>query len=358
MERREQPKHRACDHVYVINEEGRWLKKAFTLKSEGILSNREIIDHLKTKGVRVNEKNFRWIISNPFYAGYVTGNLVNGKLIKGHHPALVNLKTFLKANDLFKSEPTAGIAKSYRVEEAPLKIFAKDELSLCPLTAYIKKEHWYYKTRNKSGKLNINAFRLNTHFEDLLRKFEYSKKYKEVLSKLLMQKLTDKFGEALKDNIQLKKRIKGLEDQIEKLEERYVLGNLNKELFEKYSSKYNDELIKLRQESVDTSFDRSNLKMVVEKGMAIAENLSQLWLSLDFSNKQRLQYLIFPEGILYNKKKGTVRPSKVNSIFAEIQPLVKDTEDNKKGNFKKIALNRVPCPGLESNQHILANGRF
>ncbi len=30
----------------------------------------------------------------------------------------------------------------------------------------------------------------------------------------------------------------------------------------------------------------------------------------------------------------------------------------KKANLKRIALNRILCPGLESNQHILANGRF
>jgi len=56
----------------------------------------------------------------------------------------------------------------------------------------------------------------------------------------------------------------------------------------------------LEQESGRRSIDRSNLNLIVKKGLEIAENLSQLWVSRDFTNKQRLQYLVFPMGILYN----------------------------------------------------------
>lgn len=32
-------KHRACEHEYIITEQGKWLKKAFLLKAEGVLTN-------------------------------------------------------------------------------------------------------------------------------------------------------------------------------------------------------------------------------------------------------------------------------------------------------------------------------
>jgi len=65
------PKQRACDHVYRITEQGKWLKKAFYWKAEGILTNKEIIEKINSSGLRLTEKNFRWIISNTFYVGYV-----------------------------------------------------------------------------------------------------------------------------------------------------------------------------------------------------------------------------------------------------------------------------------------------
>ena len=48
----------------------------------------------------MTKSNFQLVIANPFYAGYVTGNLVEGQLIKGKHPALIDLHTFAKANEM------------------------------------------------------------------------------------------------------------------------------------------------------------------------------------------------------------------------------------------------------------------
>lgn len=71
----------------------------------------------------------------------------------GLHLPLIDIKTFMKANGLLAEAPTVGIAKTRRIEELPLNIFAKDEISNCQFTGYIKKGDWYYKTRNKTGEI-------------------------------------------------------------------------------------------------------------------------------------------------------------------------------------------------------------
>ena len=76
--------------------------------------------------------------------------------------------------------------------------------------------------------------------------------------------------------------------------------------------------------------------------MKIAQNLSQLWLSADFTNKQQLQYLVYPEGILYSKENDAVRTPKPNTIFAAIPPLVGVLEDKKIGNLTKDCLKYSP----------------
>lgn len=339
------PKHRACDHKYIITEAGDGLKKAFQLKAEGILTNQEIIKKVRCTGINLNEKNFRAVISNPFYAGFVTGRFLKGKLVKGLHPALIDVKTFIKANGLLASAPTVGIAKTNRVEELPLKIFAKDEISNCQFTGYIKKGNWYYKTRNKTGKVNISAIKLNEHFKQLLQQFEYNPKCKNLLRKKLEEKIKQKLNHQIKDDVQLKKKISETQTQLEDMEERYVLGNLKKELFDKYEEKYKKEIVGLQQELANSSFKSSNLETVIEKGLSIAENISQLWLSSDFSNKQRLQYLVFPEGIVYNKEKDRVRTDKINSLFSEIPLLARVTPDNKKSNSKKNCFESSSVPG-------------
>ena len=93
----------------------------------------------------------------------------------------------------------------------------------------------------------------------------------------------------------------------------------------------------------------SNLEKAVEKGLVIAQNLRQLWVSSDYHEKLRLQYLVFPEGMMYNKQTDEVLTSRVNSLFGEIALLSKSSAKNKKGDLSHDHLfgSRVVPTGIE-----------
>ena len=351
-------KHRACYHEYVITEEGQALKKAFILKAEGKHSNREIIDLLNAKGVGITAKNIRWILSNPFYAGYVTGKLVEGKLIKGKHPALIDLKTFLKANELLQHSTGAGIPKEFRHEEVPLKVFAKDEESGSTFTGYKTKGNWYYKTKASPTPVNVRADELNSLFLDSLKGYEYNKGHKAKLMKLIATSLKEQMAEAIADTKLLKKQITEKQAQFDKVEEGFILGNISKELYDKYSDKYKKELADLAQKTNQSGFDGSNLENSVEKCLKIAENLSSAWLEAKYENKQRLQQLVFPEGVVYSKKDRAVRTLRVNSIFAQIPIQARVLEEKENGDSVKNRhkSNHVPQTGIEPVLALLQTG--
>ncbi|RYZ83835.1 MAG: hypothetical protein EOP04_19185, partial [Proteobacteria bacterium] len=79
---------------------------------------------------------------------------MDGKLIEGKHPPLVDLKTFLKVNAFFEQAINVAVPKEHKKEEVPLKIFAKDEESGEPFTGYKTKGNWYYKTKRGKPKLH------------------------------------------------------------------------------------------------------------------------------------------------------------------------------------------------------------
>ena len=93
----------------------------------------------------------------------------------------------------------------------------------------------------------------------------------------------------------------------------------------------------------------SNIEKVVQNCLAISQNISQAWISADYEKKQRLQKMVFPEGIMYNKQNGVVRTSKVNLIFNEIPLLVSLCAKKEKGDSVKNRLksNYVPRTGIE-----------
>jgi site-specific DNA recombinase len=69
----------------------------------------------------------------------------------------------------------------------------------------------------------------------------------------------------------------------------------------------------------------------VNKSTELACQLTDLWNGSDYLGKQKLQYLIFPEGIFYNKKKDECRTEKVNSVFRFISGISREYTKNKDG---------------------------
>lgn len=136
---------------------------------------------------------------------------------------------------------------------------------------------------------------------------------------------------------------------IEKLEERFVLNEITKEQFEKFSKKYRQEQELLTAEMRNNKVNSSNLEKAVEKGMGIAQNISKIWSSSDFSMKQSLQYLVFPVGILFNKKMVQFEPSELIQYSARLSNWRGFQKKPKMATLLKIAILVVKSGRLDSN---------
>ena len=343
------PKHRACFHEYVITEEGKHLKRGFQMVADGKCQFKEVVEFLSRRGVRITKTSFRHVFSNPFYAGYVTGKLVGGKLMKGQHPALVDVKTFMKVQDILNDNPIAGVPKVSRHDEVPLKTFARDEVSKMPFTGYKTKGNWYYKIKEGPSPVNVNAKQLNSLFVNLLTNYQYNPAVRKQLQSTLTQKLKERLALNEKENTLLKKKLAEKKSLLEKLELKFIADQITEELYQKHATPLRQEIDQLGKEIESTSFSGSNLENVVNKCLTIAQNLSQSWVSADYETKQQLQKLVFPEGILYNKQKGAVRTPRVNSLFEAIPLLAGVSTGNKKADSVKNRLqsNKVPRTGFE-----------
>lgn len=341
----------ADKHNYIVNEEGKILRKAFIWKATGKFSNKQIVEKLAQAGVKVTIRYLGWILANPFYCGYISVSLMPGQIFRGKHPALIDEDTFLKANNISRENPRFGVKKIREKSELPLKIFMKDAISGSPLTGYLnnKKKLFYYKSIKQGTNLSISAKILNKKFEQAIQNFEYDQKYQERLRKILTEKLKVHFADAEASEKNSRKRISELKGQLEKVEERFVLGEISKEQYMKFSSLYEQQIKNIELEIGQFEKISSNLEKAVEKGLVIAQNLRQLWVSSDYHEKQRLQYLVFPEGMIYNKQTDEVLTTRVNSLFGEIALLSKSSAKNKKGDLLQDHLfgSRVVPTGIE-----------
>jgi site-specific DNA recombinase len=70
----------------------------------------------------------------------------------------------------------------------------------------------------------------------------------------------------------------------------------------------------------------------VESAIEFAQNMPSRWLKGDFVTKQHLQYLVYPSGLFYDKRKDECRTFRVNSLFLYIAHL-KQIIEQKKGKL-------------------------
>ena len=62
----------------------------------------------------------------------------------------------------------------------------------------------------------------------------------------------------------------------------------------------------------------SNLDESIGFAINFALELPLKWLSADYRTKQRIQFLLFPEGLTYSKKTDECRTPRINSVFLYI----------------------------------------
>jgi site-specific DNA recombinase len=70
---------------------------------------------------------------------------------------------------------------------------------------------------------------------------------------------------------------------------------------------------------------------MMDKSVKTAANLAELWLSGDYMERKLLQDILFPEGVVYDKKNDLLRASRVNEVMSLIRD-ISDFLDNKKGD--------------------------
>ena len=155
---------------------------------------------------------------------------------------------------------------------------------------------------------------------------------------------------------EIKKTITGklteLNTKLEKLEERHAFGEINMEVYNKFTAKLLLEKDSLTAELEKLTIKLSNPKELIDFVCRFASKLATVWTSANYHQKQTIQNLIFPHGILYDAKIDNYRTPKVKYIFERMACMTRVSEEKKNGSFDFYVENsRFVVPSGEmSNQ--------
>ena len=149
----------------------------------------------------------------------------------------------------------------------------------------------------------MRADRLNELFSATLSEYCIDKSLSTVLEKKVLDVINEKLKDEQQDSRIIKDKLRELQVKKINLEERFINEEIPLDLYKKYNEKYNLDEQALKQEMGNYLEISSNLEISVKKGLKIAQNLGQVWVSSNFDNKTKIQKLVFPEGIAYDRQK-------------------------------------------------------
>lgn len=129
--------------------------------------------------------------------------------------------------------------------------------------------------------------------------------------------------------------MKGIEENLNKIEERFVIGEIDGSLYQKYAKKCKQEKEGIEKEIQKNSLDSSNLETYIDNSLELLCNLHNIWRLGNYNEKQKFQKLMFPDGIVYDRKNDVVQTQKVNSVFELTRSLSVSFNKNKSGQKNK-----------------------
>jgi site-specific DNA recombinase len=321
-----------------ISTEGQYLKEAFKLKIYKSYTDSEIIKWLDSKGVQMRKQRISEIWRNQFYSGRICNSLLEGRIIKGSWEPMITVKEYNQLQRILEGSKQFGVVKISGKEETPLV----PKFAMCSdcndtMTSYLNKSRniYYYKCNSCNKTVNATSSKsslnvgLNNQFKEVLDEFKFSDNLKDLFSAQLKKIIDDEMS-----NLSEKKRLASaelndLKTSYDKMEYRYAINEISKDIFERQSKKISEAIIEKTKELDFLPTKKSNNENATKYFLKIVQNPSKFYDSLDYNKKRKFQYLVFPEGFHYSIKNRKYRTSKTNALF-ELTRCISESYDYEK----------------------------
>jgi site-specific DNA recombinase len=319
----------------VINQKGRLLRQALLKKMRYDTPFVELAKWLNKRGVKVTSKRLSDLARNVFYCGFLSHNALEGQIVKGNHPLLITKSEFLRLNKLLNSK---GKSNDREVIALPLKGHLICSGCNAKMTGYQVKAKglWYYKCNTQGCRHNSSAKLMHNKWEESLETLQIGKIFEAPLAQQMKRTLDCLRTSETKDQGILNKRNTELLKKIEQLEERYALGEIGYELFDKYQVKYQAEQAPIVEEIQKFENPVSNHENLSKSSAKAICNLLSIWEELDYERQQDFIQAVFPKGIVVDKKKQDYRTENLNSAIVYLSSIMSDDGTIKEPSNKDI----------------------
>ena len=292
------------------------IKHAFELVAAGALSKTVVLRRINARGLRTTKgkeltaQTFEKVLRNPIYAGWMCVPSWKMERKRGSFDAIVEEETFARVQAVLNGRGVQPTSHTRDHSDFPLRRFAMCARCGTPVTASWSKgrsaRYAYYRCRNRGCRgVNVSKRKFEDQFlgyvGDLRPKPECVKLFREVVEDVWEKRQ----ALARSETDALVSRIRALEEKRVKLLEAHVYQKtIADDLYRREDERLSREIVLAEMELNDAQIEELDLDAVLAFAEEMVLDARRLWVEGGLEQRQRLQEVMFPEGVSYDLETG------------------------------------------------------
>jgi len=289
------------------------IQLAFQKFATGLYTEKQIRKELTKLGLRTRKGNticrqhLEGILRNPFYAGWIKIASCPERQ-RGNFPAIIDQETFDKVQAVLKGQVLRTTPEVRNRPEFPLRRFAKCGRCGARMTASwntngMNKRYPYYVCNQHSPGINIRKEELERQFLEILGRARIKPERVALFKGIVRDAWREKQTDAKEMAAAAKRRLTELESNRRRLLDAYLYKQaISEEVFKQESSRLETEIA---QASIDATLAAEDLDVgaALDFACQLVTEAADVWPKLPLDQKQRLQKVLLPDGIVVGEDK-------------------------------------------------------
>jgi site-specific DNA recombinase len=311
------------------------ITQAFEMYATGLHSKQQVLETvtrlgLTTKaGKRVSPQTFCQLLRKPIYTG-ILAVPAWGVRQASNAPSLVSRDTFDRVQALLNGKRPTITPRQRSNPDFPLRHFVRCGRCDRPLTASWSRgrnqRYGYYRCQNRGCKsVNVRAEEMERLFVNFVSELQPKPEYLRLFGEIIIDVWKSKQAQALALHEAAQRRISSLSERKQRLIDSFVYRQeIDRATYQQQVDRLNEEMALAEIDEHDARVEEIDIHAAVSFGESMLLNAPRLWAESSFEQKQRLQQIIFPNGLQFGG--GVYRTSETSPIFFDLDEMLDSRE--------------------------------
>jgi site-specific DNA recombinase len=309
------------------------ITQAFEEFATGLYKREELLRKFTQLGLRTKKgkplstQTFSQTLRKPVYTGRIV--VPDWELdVSGRFQPLVSREVFDKVQAVLDGRAVSITPRARCHADFPLRGFMKCGYCSESVTgSWSKGRNQYYAYYHcQEGCTRETKETVEQQFEEFLLQLQPNPGYMRLYREIVLDVWRKRQGDSHKVQEVVSRKIKQLRENKDKLQEAFVYQrSISKQEYDEMRAKLVEDLTLAEMELRDAQAEEIEIEAVLDYAEMIILNASNLWKAARVEQKQRLQQVLFPEGVTYSE--GNYRTAVTCLLFSGMQMKTVQKED-------------------------------